>query len=266
MNFLELKTKAYLTFWITFFSIFLNIAFAQVNTETLRNVEMQNGWYGMLSTSLGLQSGNSEYLQFKSSVRVDYLHNRYYSFLVFNYHRGSQAKELFVNKAFVHLRGTYAFYKNLILEVFGQTEFDDFIKLKDRNLLGSGLRIRIFKSDKFPNEKSKLHLFLGLGAMWEREELDAQQAIITDIFRSTNYVSFYWKIDERVTFNFINYYQRSLNDFNKDYRILLESNLGFYLTRSIIFTASIKYRYDSLPPSDVKNYDFELNNGISITL
>lgn len=262
----QMKTKYMSLYWILFSFLLSSTALAQVNTETLRKVEMQNGWHGMLSTSLGLQSGNSEYLQFKSSVRVDYLHDKYYSFLVFNYHRGSQAKELFVNKAFVHLRGTYAFYKNLILEVFGQTEFDDFIKLKDRNLLGSGLRIRIFKTDKFPNEKSNLHFFLGLGGMWEKEELDDRQTVITEIFRSTNYISFYWKIDERVTFNFINYYQRSLNDFKRNYRILLESNLGFYLTQSIIFTASIKYRFDSLPPSGVKNYDFELNNGISVTL
>ena len=262
---LYLKTKEFLIFYVLFFSFLYNSALAQVNTETLRKVEMQNGWYGMLSSSLGYQSGNSEYLQFKSGVRVDFLHNKYYSFLVFNYNRGSQAKKLFLNNAFVHLRGTYVFNKNLILEVFGQTEFDDFIKLKDRKLLGSGLRIRLFKTDKFPNDKSSLRFFLGLGGMWEKEELDDQETIITEIFRTTNYISFYWKIDERVTFNVINYYQRSLNDF-ADYRVLLESNLGFYLTKSIIFTASIEYRYDSLPPSGVKNYDFELNNGISVTL
>lgn len=256
----------YTLYWIISLSFLWSSTLAQVNTETLRKDEKKNGWYGTLSTSLGYQTGNSEYLQFKSSARVDYLHNKYYSFLIFNYNRGSQDKELFLNRAFVHLRGTYNFYNNLFLEVFGQTEFDDFIKLKDRNLLGSGLRIRVFKSDKFPNDNSSLHFFLGLGIMWEKEELEDPGTIVTEIFRSTNYISFYWKIDERVTFNYINYYQRSLDDFKRDYRILLESNLGFYLTQSVIFTASVKYRYDSLPPTDVKNYDFELNNGISITL
>lgn len=33
-----------------------------------------------------------------------------------------------------------------------------------------------------------------------------------------------------------------------------------------MLSTSIKYRYDCLPPPDVKKYDFELNNGISVTL
>jgi hypothetical protein len=245
--------------------IFTNL-YAQVNIETLRKIEMENGWYGDLKASLGYQAGNSEYLLYRAGIRIDFLHNKYYSFLIFNYKRGSESKRLFVNTAFVHLRSTYAFTdnKNLLLEMFAQNEFNDFIKLKNRYLFGSGLRIRLLKSEIFPTDKSKLYMFLGIGGMWEHEELEDTRMILTEIFRSTNYVSFYWIVDERLTFNLINYYQRSLNDVS-DYRILLESNLGFYITRKVAFTVTLNYRYDSLPPTDVKNYDLEIINGINIS-
>lgn len=245
---------------ICFFLPNLSI-FAQVNTEDMRKYDLSDGLYNSLQVDFGLVSGNSDFLKLKSSIRADFVSGKYYTFGVIQYQRGIQDDNLFINKAFGHLRGIQRLTRIFFGELFVQKEFNDFILLKDRNLIGGGLRTAVL----FPystNECShSIYCYIGNGLMWENEEIDTRPVSETKIFRSTNYISLRWQLDDRVDLAIVTYYQFHLSNLH-DYRILFQSGLGFNITKSLAFKTSLNLRYDNEPPSNIKKYDLEINNGL----
>jgi len=183
---------------------------------------------------------------------------------VIQYQRGNEDQEDFINKAFLHLRLIRRFDRRISGEFFGQKEFNDFILLKDRILIGGGIRVDLLSNDSGPGEDRPVRLFLGSGAMWENEEIDTDPVTETRFFRSTNYVSLAWRADERVTLNTVAYYQVRFRDI-EDYRILLESGFGFDLTESFAFQAGLNLRFDSDPPDGVKRHDIDFRNGLRLS-
>jgi hypothetical protein len=237
------------------------LATAQVNTEALRKDLDKEGLQGQVSFDLSLNSGNSEYLKIKLSPRIDYLFNPFSAFLVGSYQRGVQADKVFINKGFLHAR----FMRNLLnrhkVEFFIQKEFNDFIKLNDRDLIGGGLRFQIAN---FADDQRTVRFFLGSGLMWEREVLSLSGNNLEETqLRSTNYISVNWKQNERFHLVAIAYFQQSLER-GTDYRVLSDTSLMFRLSGSVIFRVSLNYRLDNEPPGDVKKYDLELSNGLSL--
>ncbi|KPL07890.1 hypothetical protein AMJ86_02495, partial [bacterium SM23_57] len=116
------------------------IAWAQVNTEAMRKTDLEEGTQGSASLSFGYQSGNTEMLTLKTGLRVDHIRGNYHSFLIGNFKRGEENEELYTNKGFLHLRGIQERSKQLRLEAFAQWEYDEFILLQERKLLGGGIR------------------------------------------------------------------------------------------------------------------------------
>ena len=237
------------------------IVVAQVNTEALRKQDAAEGWSANFSFDMAYNAGNSEYLKLKAGSRIDVKFTPFSAFLVGNYQRGLEANELFINKAFVHGRLMRSVFSNQQVEVFLQKEFNDFIKLKDRELVGGGLRFQLVNQD---SAKQSIVAYLGVGIMWEHESLDLETSVQDkNQFRSTNYLSIRWRIDERLRFLVIGYFQPSLES-SSDYRLLSESTLAFNLTKQVVFRTSVNYRRDNEPPAGVKSYDLELSNGISV--
>ncbi|MFQ6104494.1 MAG: DUF481 domain-containing protein [Candidatus Glassbacteria bacterium] len=239
----------------------LNASFGQVNTENLRRTDISQGLHNSLEFDFGLVSGNSEYLNLTSGFRSDLVSGRYYSFGVIQYQRGIQDDEVFINKGFVHLRGIRELTSSFYGELFVQKEFNDFILLKDRNLIGGGLRIALLPHGNTTGRSSPIRVYAGIGTMWENEDIGTHPPEETSIFRSTNYASLSWRIDDRVYVGVVSYYQVHLGDF-QDFRVLLESGFGYDVTRSIAFQVSFNLRYDNEPPRDVKKHDLEIKNGL----
>lgn len=239
------------------------LTYGQVNTEALRKAGLSNGFYPSLSLNVGYQSGNTDFLSLKTGGRLDYLLGNYYSFLVITYERGTQGKKVFVNKGFAHYRHILTVRRTFLLEAFLQKEFDDFILLNDRNLIGGGVRLPLITPRQDSVEELQRQLFAGIGIMWENEELNETPAIETNIFRSTNYVSLVWQFDERVQFNLIMYYQVSTERYS-DYRILSESALKFRLGKIVVFQTALRFRFDNEPSPGVEKHDLELTNGIQL--
>lgn len=232
---------------------------SQVNTETLRKSNLEKGFHNNIQFQLGLNSGNSDYLKLKGKFRSDYVTKTYYTFGVVEYQRGLQANELFINKGFAHFRYIHTFIETIRWEIFTQKEFNDFIRLRDRNLAGMGLR----KSFLFLQEKqSHFKVHLGVGFMWENEELDLDPVVETNIARSTNYISANWKIDDRLQLIHINYIQFDVEK-PSDFRVLAESTVRFSITTAFHFQTSLEFRYDNEPPLSIKKYDLELTNGVT---
>jgi putative salt-induced outer membrane protein YdiY len=235
--------------------------YSQVNTESIRSKLLKEGLSSKLSLSFGYYSGNTNFFNLKADIRLDYHSRSYYSFLVGSFKQGKRAGEIFLNKGFVHIRGVKFITQRILAEAFAQKEFNDFTLLKDRSLIGCGTRIEFFKAEV----DSRFGLNLGIGVMWEKELVGKQDFVKTEIFRSTNYLTFDWALKEDVKFSAINYYQFDILRFS-DYRILSSLKVSFHLSERLIFTTFVNFRYDNEPPEGVKKYDLEVTNGLTFKL
>ena len=250
-----------LVFIIAVILFLYNSIHCQVNTETLRKSDLAQGFHNTAQLDLGMVSGNSEFLKLKTGFRTDYISKKYYAFMVIQYQRGTKNQNKFINKGFIHLRNIRRFTERFRGELFAQKEFDDFILLKDRNLIGGGIRTELVSRN---TDKKNYRFFIGNGIMWENEKIRTSPVSETRIVRSTNYVSLQLHNKNRWNINFVSYYQLNLESV-EDYRILMDSTFGFKLSNSFSFRTNFNYRYDNEPPPNIKKYDLELTNGISFS-
>ena len=236
---------------------------AQVNIETLRRLDSKPGWYNDINLSLTYQSGNTDLLRFKSSLRSDYWFDKYHTFGIATLQHGEQGGKLYTDKGFIHLRGARSIYEHLGVEMFLQKQFNESILLRDRNLAGGGIRISVLKQ-RTNTKNTGLNLYLGIGAMWENEVINDDQHghMETNIIRSTNYISATWHIDKRFSVVITGYYQPYTQRFS-DFRVLSESRFEVHVTKRVSINTRLNLRYDSEPPTDVEPHDVEIVNGLS---
>ena len=248
---------------LTCLFFFILSARAQVNIETLRRLDSKPGWYNNITLSLTYQSGNTDLLRFKSSVRSDYWFDKYHTFGIATLQQGEQGGKLYTDKGFIHLRGARSIIEHLDVEIFLQKQFNESILLQDRNLAGGGLRISALKQRTDKNNTG-VNLYLGIGGMWENETINDKQhgEVETNIIRSTNYISAAWRIDKRFTVVVTGYYQPYTQRFS-DFRILSESRFEFHVTKTVSINTRLNLRYDSEPPTGVEAHDLEIVNGLS---
>ena len=254
------RFSIYLFLFLSAILIFQN-AYSQVNTENLRRESLKPGWQTSIKLNYGLVDGNSEYSKLKTGARIDLNRKHNYFFGVVDYQRGFQNNKVFINKGFIHFRNVHGMYRNLQWELFVQKEFNEFISLKDRNLVGCGITTNPHSLRQKQESNRAFNFYFGIGLMWENELIDTTPKYETKIIRSTNYVTLKWKIDQRIDLGMVTYYQVDVKK-SGDFRILSESSLTFYLTKSLSFQSSVNFRFDNEPPTYIKKYDIEMNNGV----
>ena len=235
----------------------------QVNTEKFRKENEEEGISGKVTLAAGFASGNSEFVNVKSAARIDYAGKGVDFFLVGNYEFKEAKDEKVVNKGFAHLRSIVTLTPALFLEFFLQKEFNRFILLEDRNLAGSGLRLDVVKL--LSNEKdSPVEVFGGGGLMFENERYDISVLPETNLFRSTNYLTVKWQVNDGFSFITINYFQFDIKRIH-DYRLVSDTGLNFLITENLSFNSSLSWRFDNEPVENIKNYDLELTSGITFS-
>ncbi|MEP7220820.1 MAG: DUF481 domain-containing protein [Bacteroidota bacterium] len=234
---------------------------AQVNTEFLRRDSVRSGLHAQAGFSLAYQSGNSNFLTLAANGRIDWHAEALYTFLVANYERGRNDNDLFQNDGFLHLRLVYTLDSAVKLELFAQKEFNDFILLHDRELAGGGVRLRVFQV--VGDSGALASLSVGVGGMFESELVDDPDLVRTSLFRSTNYLSFLWRINGQVGLNAVGYYQPALSRI-ADYRLLGEGGVAVALSNLLSLTINVHYRFDNEPPVGVRRFDLGITNGLAV--
>ena len=247
---------------IVFLLLFGGKSSAQVNIETLRKTDLEEGFHSHLSTKVGIIAGNSNARNLSGEFRTDYIKKPYHLFLVADGTRGDVDNELYQNKGFVHLRGQRSITEVYALEAFSQEESNEFILLEERTLFGGGVRLSPFALSSEKENKSDFTFHIGVGLMWEIERFKEDQKDDAQLLRSTNYLSGKWKIKDWLKFAATGYYQVDTSRV-ADFRILFDSSFGINITEDFMFTVNIDYRFDSEPPEDIKKYDLEITNGIT---
>ena len=277
--------------------ILLSPAFAQVNTEKLRRWDSA-GFSGNVDVAFDVTQGNTELIQFGSGVRLQYailresqaqaqadspgtatattattatpqvavdskrgtLQDLFY--VTGNLNIGRQNGDAFLNNGFAHARWTHMLSRTLGTELFGQLQFDEFIRLRERWLVGAGLRAELLRA-------GFLNVALGSGYMLEYEALDLPEGVIEEgdrfAHRWTSYLSVKAELDDpQVQFVNTVYVQPRITDFD-DYRVLDEAELELAILANLKFAVGLGLRYDSLPPSDVEAFDISIKNKLRLS-
>ena len=241
-------------------SLFDSIA-GQVNTEAMRSEDDRFGFSNQFSLDVGYEKASSEVLDLASEYRLDYINqNNLHSFMIISLENGYEKEEhtpknIITNKGFVHLRTTKKLTPKYQVEIFTQYEFNEFLLLNDRYLLGSGLRIG-FNNYKLANT------YLGIGFMAENESYDLDIENEMNLLRSTNYIKNNITLNSKIELSNTAYFQIASDDFN-DYRILYDGGLDFHVTDFFAFTFELNYRYDNDPQGDLGNSYVQVTNGVS---
>ncbi len=259
----KLKSRgSFLLFLVLLTAITLS---GQVNTEKFRKDGEKDGISIACSLGMALHKGNTDLFRINGDININYFKGNNYLFLIGHLAQGEKNGEKYLNKGFAHLRGIHRFSKRLMAEVFTQEEFNKFILLKRRFLIGGGLRVLLFKQEK---GNHGIAFNAGVGLMWEKELFNHPNGEFrkedTRMVKSTNYLSIDWKLSETVNFQTVSYIQFNVGK-EKSTRLTTDVTFDVKLVKALSYYASFHYRHDSTPPLLVKNYDIYITNGITLT-
>ncbi len=237
----------------------IQIVKSQVDTESLRKIDMDVGHFQNLQTNIGLRKGNTEFFSLGINYRSDYVTDKYHAYGVASLAYQDNQNGVFQRMGFIHLRYLQKWGGNFWKEFYAQKQFDFFQRLKDRNLLGGGVR---FNFDQKDSVKRIFNLYMGTGIMYENELLNINQNYSTNLIRSSSYLNLSWIPNNQFNLSSVIYYQWDLFN-SKDYRILSISSFNFKINNLLSFIFQMNYRFDSDPPiPEIKKYDYELRNGL----
>lgn len=240
----------------------------QINTEMVKNKVHHDGFSFMNRTEFSFRNGNGNYINFYEDACLA-LHkekNSYYLMGLYNFKEMDRAKD--INKGYVHLRWTHDIGKYLSIETFGQKGFDQFISLRDRNIIGMNLRARLYNyqtsEDKYSCDR-RLSVYGGFGFMFENENYNMDDGSVTrqNLARNNTYINVLWKINSYLNLSYANYYQAALNDLS-NFRLLGNVDFEVKLMKNLSMTARYLYRFDNKPVAADLQFDQELIYGLKV--
>lgn len=248
-----------------FFSV-VNNSFSQVNIERYFQDYNRKGYMYANSLGFNFASGNSRYIEISNRFRVDYNGEKHDYFVITDYTYRSTSGRKSSNKGLMHLRTIRNLgHQNVVMtEGYTQWQFNEFLLLKNRMLLGGGFRfdpVAIFDSSF--REKHKLKVFMGSGIMYEFEAYSSVPKERISLTRSSNYLSFVWAPNSNLSVNLVNYYQLALENFS-DYRIATNLSLNTLVTKKLFYEIRLEYYYRSNPYGGKKPDDLEVRNAVRL--
>jgi hypothetical protein len=167
----------------------------------------------------------------------------------------AQATDVTVsNMGAMHFRYSRKFDKRWRSESFIQHQYDQLLKLKSRTLIGSGIRYKLFTSEK-------LTINLGSLYMYEYEQTLENEAItLHRDHRLSSYCVFNIALPRQLgEIISTTYWQPRLDSWH-DFRLANQTNLNIHITKQLDFTTNWVITYDTNPPIDVKKRTLSLNN------
>ena len=245
--------------YIFAFSFFSVLIFSQVNTEKHRTPKDAVGFSGHIEVDANIKTGNTEKTEVGVEGRGDYKTPRSLTFIIFQSDYEWVGSTRSSDMGLLHLRHVENFNDSLMIEFFGQIDYNKKILLNNRELIGAGLRYRLFN---FSN--GDIHI--GSAFMFEHENynLDETDSHPDEVQTSrwSNYLTYFQAVNANVTLSSVLYYQPAFSDFG-DVRILNENNMKAGLSQSLSVLVTFRLRYDSIPPDEIEKTDTETRIGLS---
>ena len=230
--------------------LFSSPIWCQINTEALRGDHETPGLSQNMNLSFAYISGNSEIIFLNASYQLDYTaKSNWYGFFVTKYDRAfEKSQDDFSNKGFGQLRAIKQVFAKIQVEGFLQKEFNYFIDLENRELIGGDIRFNPFAQ-----------FFLATGAMYEKEVY--QRIEEQNFIKSTSYINYSVQPMEKVTIKNVLYFQFKLEALD-NYRILWDGGLSFQGADWLSFHINCNFRYDVSEINKGGSSYFEITNGL----
>jgi len=257
--------KFILTLLVLHFLLLSNYLAAQVNTEQYRKYygDDKEFMFNFKST-FSIRAGNTEYSSFNGTGRIDRNGKSFDTFLVGNFEYKKTDDKKIANQGFLHLRGIWDINKLVNWEYFVQQQYDEFIDLNSRSLLGTAAKLKVIRYKSKQDSTKTFDANFSIGLMYEHEEYNLKPDIKKfNLLRSTNFITLDFLAKEKMNLTGLLYYQPAFKDFS-DYRITTEASFEYALAKQIYFVFSINYRYNNKPVTKVEKYDLSVENGIRI--
>jgi hypothetical protein len=239
-------------------------SFSQVNTERYFQDYKSEGFMYSNSFGFNFATGNTNYFELSNRFRLDFNgpDQDYFAITEYTYRTANSRKSS--NKGFLHLRtirdlGDSRF---LLVEGYTQIQFDEFLLLRNRMLLGGGFRFNpVALLDSISRKENKLKIFLGSGVFYEFEKYSIYPTEKSSLMRSSNYLSFVWSASKHININLVNYYQPALEDFT-NFRYALNLALSTQITGKLFYELRLEFTHRSVPFAGRKPSDLDVKNNL----
>ena len=96
---------------------------AQVNIftgETMRQMQLEPGWYNSINLDLTYRTGNTDLFTARTWFRSDYLSKTYQGFIFGSLQQGRKSDAFFINKGMAHARIIRSLIQHVLFESFVQ--------------------------------------------------------------------------------------------------------------------------------------------------
>lgn len=247
----------------------LNIERSRVERDSANYLTGKAGVnFSIFNRNAGKDNPNN-YLQFTFNGDVAYVSDKhsylllnYYNYLLVNYD-SDELRNTVASTGYSHLRVNLLRKKRLSYELFTQVQADKARGLELRTLAGGGIRYRVFKA-------KDSGMYFGTGIMQEHEEWEnpeeENRLVISDLVKSTNYLSAKAKLNEHVSTEGIIYYQvgydNSIDRFRN--RVSGDVTLQFNVNSRFSFKTNFSCTFEDEPIVPVTNFVYAITNGIQV--
>lgn len=232
------------------------------NVQSILATEAEEGLGGSIIASVDWRTGNVSYLFLSATPVARYRHGDHQLIgIVRAEHKTSRGQRI-ISRFFEHLRYRYELGDRLLLETFGQHEFDAVKRLQLRALVGAGPKVDLVEGDDYG-------LGLGLAYMLEYERIkndDEPDAGDRDLaHRASSYLTGRYELAPHLQLIETFYVQPRLTAL-ADTRLLSDTQLVVQATAHVSLTTSFSIAYDTEPPAAIDRLDTALVSSITIEL
>jgi len=243
-------------FFITFFFHTFAHAFINVEPPIIGEKSALSGEFGI---GAKYDKGNAEKNALNFTIKSQYDSKDWLIYLKASYNYGESNGMSDTNDGVIHLRYLHTFFNpQHDYELFFQSEFNEFQKIKNRELLGANIRRKLdLGFDK---------LYLGLGAFYSYMEEDSI-TIINPTYQQLNlnsYISFLKKLNSHFSITYVGYYQPNVENFSdfRTFQVLQFSNL---ISKNLSLSLDINHQYDAKPYVGVEKSDLRSSINLRYT-
>ncbi|MDO6391966.1 DUF481 domain-containing protein [Pontibacter sp. BT731] len=196
------------------------------------------------------------------SKQHTYLFLNYYNYLLVNYD-SRELRNTVASNGYSHFRVNLMSRRKVSYELFTQYQGDMARGLERRILTGGGVRWLLYRTNN-------TSWFAGTGLMHEHERWkDPEQEGVTrvsDLLKSSNYISLRSKLSEHVETNNIAYYQTGYDPDISRFRNRISGDLGVTvkLIGRVSMRTNFNFTYEDRPIVPVTRFIYSITNGLQV--
>lgn len=217
-------------------------------------LEAGPGFVGKSSTTLSGQKGNTEKFGIGVSTLNIYRFTENEYLALGDYNVSETFGNSDTNNGRLHLRYTVYPEDRFSLEIFGQTEFDQFKQIQNRDLIGANLRQRLSKDHKES-------FYAGYGTFFEYQIWNDDR--VFKVLRANLYLSYVKQFDDHWSIFSVMYLQPSWTAFS-DFRLELQSGANAVITQRLSLTAQLSVETETKRAPGVKPTDLTYQSGLML--